>query len=117
MVKLDFSKLQHNVEITSNALFRDSKTNEIIGLVFRNFVGRDDVQQWASVIIDDSIKMKKSIRLEDSGTIALKGYSAGSRNKPMSGWVKNLKAKVDAKTFLDQKYRASSLFAHDKSCE
>ena len=37
LVKLDFGKLQHNVEITSNALFRDSKTNEIIGLVLRNF--------------------------------------------------------------------------------
>ena len=55
--------------------------------------------------------MKKSVRLEDSGTIALEGYSAGSRSVPMFGWVKNLKTKVDATTFLDQKYRASSLFA------
>ena len=111
LVKLDFGKLQHNVEITSNAVFRDSKTNEIIGLVLRNFVGREDVRQWASMIIDDSTKMKKSARLEDTGTIVLEGYSAGSRSKPMFGWVKNFTGKVDAKTYLDQKYRASSLFA------
>ena len=55
--------------------------------------------------------MKKSVRLEDSGTIALEGYSAGSRSMPMFGWVKNLKTKVNATTFQDQKYRASSLFA------
>jgi hypothetical protein len=111
LAKLDFNKLQHNVNVTSNAIFRDSQTNEIVGLVLRNFVGRKDVQQWASTVIDDSLRMKKSVRLEDSGTIALEGYSAGSRNMPMFGWVKNLKTKVDAKTFLDQRYRASSLFA------
>ena len=111
LVKLDTDKLKHNVASTSNAIFRDSQTNEIIGLVLRNFVRRDDVRQWASAILDDSIKMKKSVRLEDSGVIALEGYSAGSRSKPMFGWVKNLKTKVDAKTFQDQKYRASSLFA------
>jgi hypothetical protein len=55
--------------------------------------------------------MKKSVRLEDNGTIALEGYSAGSRSMPMFGWVKNLKTKVNATTFRDQKYRASSLFA------
>ena len=60
---------------------------------------REDVRQWASTIINDSIKMKKSVRLEDSGTIALEGYSAGSRSMPMFGWVKNLKTKVDATTF------------------
>jgi hypothetical protein len=111
LAKLDFNQLQHNVGVTSDAIFRDSQTQEIIGLVFRNFVGREDVQQWASTVIDDSIRMKKSVRLEDSGTIALEGYSAGSRSVPMFGWVKNLKTKVDATTFLDQKYRASSLFA------
>ena len=101
MTKLNFNQLQHNVSITSDAIFRDSQTQKIIGLVFRNFVGREDVQQWASTVIDDSIRMKKSIRLEDSRTIALEGYSAGSCNVPMFGWVKNLKTKVDAITFLD----------------
>ena len=55
--------------------------------------------------------MKKSVQLEDSGTITLEGYSVRSRSMPIFGWVKNLKAKVDAITFLDQKYRVSSLFA------
>ena len=55
--------------------------------------------------------MKKSVRLEDSGIIALEGYSATSRSLPMFGWVKNLKTKVVAITFLSEKYRASSLFA------
>jgi hypothetical protein len=104
LVKLDFDQLRHNVGVTSNAIFRDSKTNEIIGLVFRNFVGREDMRQWASTIIDDSIRMKKSVRLEDSGIIALEGYSAGSRSMPMFGWVMNLKTKVDSSTFLVQNY-------------
>ena len=43
LAKLDFNNLQHNVNATSNAIFRDSQTKEIIGLVFRNFVGREDV--------------------------------------------------------------------------
>jgi hypothetical protein len=44
--------------------------------VLRNFVGREDVQQWASTVIDDSIRMKKSVQLEDNRIIALEGYSA-----------------------------------------
>ena len=111
LAKPDFNNLQHNVNATSNAIFRDSQTKEIIGLVFRNFVGREDVREWANTIIGNSIRMKKSVRLEDSGIIALEGYSAGSRSLPIFGWVKNLKTKVDAITFLDQKYRASPLFA------
>ena len=61
LVKLDFSKLQHNVDATSDAIFRDNKTGEIIGLVIRNFIGREDILQWAGKIIDDSIGMKKSV--------------------------------------------------------
>ena len=69
--------------------------------MFRNFVGREDVRLWASKITNDSIRIKKSVQLEDSGTIALEGYSAGSRSMPMFGWAKNLKTKVDAKTIMD----------------
>ena len=109
--KLDFSKLQYNLDVRSNAIFRDSQTGELVGLVYRNFIGRQDILDWAGRVIDESISMKKSVRLEDSGLITLEGYTAGSRTCSQFGWARNLKGQLDSQMIQSQRYRASSLFA------
>ena len=51
-------------------------------------------------------------QLEDPGTLAQIGYSAGSRSKPVFDWVKNLLSRrFGAKQVHDLNYKTSSAFA------
>lgn len=51
-------------------------------------------------------------QLEDPGTLAQIGYSAGSRSKPFFDWVKNLLSRrFGAKQVYDLNYKTSSAFA------
>jgi hypothetical protein len=85
MLLLDMAKFQHIVEAGSDAIFVDKHTKQIVALVMRNFVGREDILHWAGGVIEEAMALKKSVRLEDAGAIVLEGYTAGARSQPMFG--------------------------------
>jgi hypothetical protein len=111
MHQLDMNMFQHIVKADSDAIFIDKHTKQIVALVMRNFVNRQDILDWASEVIEEAVGMKKSARLEDAGSIVLEGYTAGARSQPMFGWARNLKRKMADKDARSQRYRSSSLFA------
>jgi hypothetical protein len=40
--------------------------------------------------VQEAVKIKKSVRLDDPGKIVLNGYTPGSRSAPRAMWAKNL---------------------------
>jgi hypothetical protein len=68
----------------------DSKTEQIVLVVLRNFCGSQKVLDWLSTTIDDAVSIKKSIRLDDPGKIVLNGYTPGNRGAVSLMWAKNL---------------------------
>ncbi|RPB20376.1 hypothetical protein L211DRAFT_852400 [Terfezia boudieri ATCC MYA-4762] len=66
---LDVSKLQLDIPVTESLL------------------------KWATEILDRSIEVAKSVRLDDPGKICLQGWSPGQLSNPRFDWVKN-KTKV-----------------------
>jgi hypothetical protein len=80
----------HVVHRNKNAIFYDQDTGELILLVMRNFCKSDVALQWADEVAKTGLEVKKSIRLDDPGKLAMIGYTTGSRNSPKAMWAKNL---------------------------
>ncbi|KAG6818847.1 hypothetical protein H0H93_001071, partial [Arthromyces matolae] len=109
LLHLDYSKLSYNLGPEDSAIFRDPSTRDIIAIVIRNACRESDLLDWADGIIADGCKERKSIRKEDSGTLAQIGYSAGARKKTRFDWVLNLKSITDrSRTVAAETDRKSS---------
>jgi hypothetical protein len=78
------------IRADENAIVRDAASGKIILIVIRNFCGNQEVLDWASDIVQDTLDIKKSVRLDDPGKIILNGYTSGSRSAPRLMWAKNL---------------------------
>ncbi|KAG2091220.1 uncharacterized protein F5147DRAFT_823307, partial [Suillus discolor] len=112
LLHINPSNLQLVVHEAESCIIRDAADSSIIAVVMRNFCGHPGVLSWVDEVICNVVQEKKSIRLEDPGTLAQIGYSAGSRSASKFDWVKNLRTtrlssdEVDA---LD--FSSSSVFA------
>ncbi|KAF8310426.1 hypothetical protein F5887DRAFT_1081455 [Amanita rubescens] len=107
--QLDPAKITLYVDPDTNIIVKDKKTKEIVLVVMRNACRDKGAVLWVDATVTDATKLKKSIRLEDPGSLVQIGYSAGSRSKPSFNWVRNVRStKTDARD-LDQ--RTCSAFA------
>ena len=89
---------------------------ELILLVLRHFCNDRDVIDWVDEVCQVGLNLKKSVRLDDPGKIAMVGYTPGSRSSPSIMWSKNLLRKptalFDSPTNLREfDFNCSSVFA------
>ena len=62
--RLDPARLQHTVEEDVSTIIRDTKTNEIICVVIRNFSnGNNNLLDWINSIIKENNGARRSIRV------------------------------------------------------
>jgi hypothetical protein len=78
------------IRADESAIVRDAASGKIILIVIRNFCGNQEVLDWVNDIVQATLDIKKSVRLDDPGKIVLNGYSSGSRSAPQAMWAKNL---------------------------
>ena len=94
--ELNPGHLQHTVHEKESAIIWDFKTNEIVGLVIRNFSnGNEQLLEWISEIIVENNNVRRNVRvgsfvcsilagylnffkLEDPGKLCQIGYTSGA---------------------------------------
>ncbi|TFK62819.1 hypothetical protein BDN72DRAFT_739065, partial [Pluteus cervinus] len=62
----------------------------VIGVVYREFCPDSRCVREVVRITREDLKYMRNIRVCDTGTITMAGYSAGSRNNLMFGWANNV---------------------------
>ncbi|KAG2018864.1 hypothetical protein CC2G_008245 [Coprinopsis cinerea AmutBmut pab1-1] len=90
---LDKSKIAFEIPAGLTCIIRDADTREVVFSVVRNLSGLAPMLAFAKEVIEQAVSERRSIRLEDAGSLVMFGYSAGSRSKPAFAWVKNLLGK------------------------
>ncbi|KAL4065051.1 hypothetical protein J3A83DRAFT_4190494 [Scleroderma citrinum] len=90
LFQVNQSALQHYIGVDEQAIIKDSKTDEIIAIILRNFCKEQSVLTWVDKKVHEIVAKKKSVRLEDPGKIVLAGYTAGSLSVPQFDWARNL---------------------------
>ncbi|TFK60762.1 hypothetical protein BDN72DRAFT_778991, partial [Pluteus cervinus] len=89
----------------------DANTGKIIAIVIYNFCKSDPTVQWVMRCLERGVHFKKSVRLEDPGSLVLMGYTAGARSRPYFYWARNVRSKK-FDTEMDQfNHESSSVFA------
>ena len=63
---------------------------ELVLLVLRQFCNDKGVINWVDEVCQVGLEVKKSVRSDDPGKIAMVGYTSGSRSSPSVMWSKNL---------------------------
>ncbi|KAF8423529.1 hypothetical protein EV426DRAFT_601876 [Tirmania nivea] len=58
----NISKLQLDVSATESVIIRDADSNDLVGVVIRNFDNDEGLLKWAIGILDRSIAVAKSVR-------------------------------------------------------
>lgn len=85
-------------------------------IVIRDFCKRPRVLSWVDSVVQDGVSRKKSVLLDDPGSIALVGYTSGARGCVKAMWAKNLLPKQtsnlqDPKKLQHFDFLCSSTFA------
>ncbi|KAF8326288.1 hypothetical protein F5887DRAFT_1084600 [Amanita rubescens] len=106
---LDPAKLKLIVDPEKSVIIRDKRTKELALVVIRNACPDESAPIAIDAVVSDAVNLKKSIRLEDPGSIVQIGYSAGARHKPFFDWVRNITSK--STDTYDLNKRTSSAFA------
>ncbi|KAF8415349.1 hypothetical protein EV426DRAFT_630101 [Tirmania nivea] len=65
----NISKLQLDVSATESVIIRDADSNDLVGVVIRNFGNDEGLLKWAIGILDRSIAVAKSVRVSNSNFI------------------------------------------------
>ncbi|KAK7019421.1 hypothetical protein VNI00_018076 [Paramarasmius palmivorus] len=86
-------ELRFDVKPEESAKFVDGDGN-LVMLVIRNFCLSEELLKWADDVANRNVGDRKSIRLEDAGSIVMAGWSAGARSAPQFHWVRNLLKKT-----------------------
>ncbi|KAK7054496.1 hypothetical protein VNI00_003694 [Paramarasmius palmivorus] len=110
MHKVDPSKLDYDIKAGESARFVNEQ-GELVMLIIRDFCASDKMTQWADAVANRNVDVRKSIRLEDAGSIVMSGWSAGSRSSPNFHWVKNLRRRIGDDEDRKLAYEGSSAFA------
>ncbi|RPD71466.1 hypothetical protein L226DRAFT_573939 [Lentinus tigrinus ALCF2SS1-7] len=118
--ELDPACLQRVIGVEESCKLVDKATHMLIAVVIRDLTSLGDntndplaFRQWATEVIADGIKGRKSIRLEDPGKMIQTGYSAGARSKPVFNWVRNVisRQETSLEFLASSDFRSSCLFA------
>ncbi|RXW17374.1 hypothetical protein EST38_g8480 [Candolleomyces aberdarensis] len=88
---LDPKKIAHSIPEDLSCLVFDSstKSSDPILAVFRKFCNLRPLLNFATGIVSRGAAVRRNVRKEDSGTIFLAGFSAGSRSHPKFGITRN----------------------------
>ncbi|KAI0755594.1 hypothetical protein C8Q74DRAFT_1169340, partial [Fomes fomentarius] len=111
--ELDPTKLQQTIPADESCKIVDANTGELLAVEVvsgDNTVGFID---WAIEAVKDGLRGRRSVRLEDPGTLVQTGYTAGSRSKPSFDWVRNLlwKRELTPEFLATADHHTSCLFA------
>ncbi|KAJ3560620.1 hypothetical protein NP233_g10715 [Leucocoprinus birnbaumii] len=87
---LDTEELQFDLPPHESAIFRDALTNEIIAVVIRDACTSAEAVEFADTAVKQAIMTRVTIRKEDTGIMALMGYSLGARSARKFDWVHNV---------------------------
>ncbi|PUU76537.1 hypothetical protein B9Z19DRAFT_990265 [Tuber borchii] len=111
---LDPQKLQLDIPANESAIIIDSTTGVLVGLVLRNFSGGNrEVLEWATGVALEATEWQKSVRVNNTGSIVIEGFTAGQRSCPKFNWVNNLNYKFKNKpieVINNQRCRVALLF-------
>ncbi|KAH6903261.1 hypothetical protein BKA70DRAFT_1433773 [Coprinopsis sp. MPI-PUGE-AT-0042] len=92
-------------------------TNELVGSVVRNFSKSESLLEWVCSIVQEGVDTRKSVRLEDSGSLVLIGFTAGARSRPLFGLARNLLRKSTDTTDADIRNAAASAYFWKHRCD
>ncbi|RXW19245.1 hypothetical protein EST38_g6615 [Candolleomyces aberdarensis] len=90
---LDRSRMVQSIPEDLSCIIYDKTTNEPVLVVMRNFSGLAPIRRWASEIVSRGAAVRRNVRKEDSGTLVMAGFSAGSRRAPEFGIVRNFESR------------------------
>ncbi|KAF8446951.1 hypothetical protein BGX38DRAFT_1143056 [Terfezia claveryi] len=108
---LNTAKLQVDIAATESVIIRDADSNDLMGVVIRNFSNDRGLVTWATEILDRSTEIAKSIRLDDPRKICLQGWSPGQLSNPRFDWVKNMTKVLENDELMVYHNNISGVFA------
>ncbi|KAK7047955.1 hypothetical protein VNI00_006283 [Paramarasmius palmivorus] len=110
MHEVDLKELDHDIGPKQSVRFVDGE-GALVLLVIRDFCTSDAACEWADSVALRNVDDRRSIRLEDAGSIVMSGWSAGSRSSPQFHWARNLLRKASPEQAEKLAYEASWAFA------
>ncbi|KAH6876475.1 hypothetical protein BKA70DRAFT_1128403 [Coprinopsis sp. MPI-PUGE-AT-0042] len=93
--KLKSHRLSYTAPTDRNVVLYDADSGEIFASVVRNFANSPSTLEWVKGVVDEGLRTRKSVRLEDTGKLVQIGVTAGGRSHPEFGMARNLLRKVD----------------------
>jgi hypothetical protein len=90
--KLVEARLQYIVPADKSVVIVDEETGEIVAIVIRSFAKASFpiVKTWATKLIRDTVRRRRTSQRNSKGILVLFGTSTGPRNNKVVGWVRNL---------------------------
>ncbi|KAH6905424.1 hypothetical protein BKA70DRAFT_1431051 [Coprinopsis sp. MPI-PUGE-AT-0042] len=79
---VEWDRLQFVIPEGLTCLIFDKVTNELVGSVACNFSKAESLLEWVCSIVQEGVDTRKSVWLEDSGSLVLIGFTAGNISLP-----------------------------------
>ncbi|KAJ3501973.1 hypothetical protein NMY22_g18743 [Coprinellus aureogranulatus] len=112
LMLLDREKLNISIPEDLSCCLYDKETKELVFVVIRRFSNHRAILDWASRIVQNAAATRKSIRLEDPGSLLQVAFSAGARSRPAFGVVKNFRVSQPQSERDAANRQISALFAY-----